>query len=103
MEFRLSSQPTMSDYYMTEAEFSEAMEQFFFISDERQISIAYQTALAHCYWDSYISAVPVNKLAHIGAFHCLMQIISELQENINKIIIESRARILENELKLGPG
>lgn len=101
MEFRLCSLIT-NDYSMSEIEFCKAMEQFFFISDERQIRVSFRTALAHCYWDSNQNSVPVTKLAHISAYFCLLQILSELQDNINTLIADSRKKIIENEAKNGP-
>lgn len=101
MEFRLCSLLT-NDYSMNEIEFCQAMEQFFFISDEKQLRISFRTALAHCYWDSNENTVPVTKLAHISAYFCLLQIVNELQDNINTIVTESRKRIIENEAKIAP-
>lgn len=101
MEFRLCSLLT-NDYSMNETEFCQAMEQFFFISDERQVRISFRTALSHCYWDSNENTVPVTKLAHISAYYCLLQIVNELQDNINTIVIESRQKIIENEAKIAP-
>jgi hypothetical protein len=102
VEFRLSTKVTLS-YAMNEAEFCNAMEEFFFINDEKQVKQSYLTALAHCFWDSYDEHVPLNKLAHIGAYYCLMQIVNELQDTVNKILIDHRNTIIENELRTGGG
>lgn len=102
MEFRLASHVT-NDYSMTEGQFVKAMEEFFFVNDEKQIRKSYKTALAHCLWDEYQNTVPINKLSHICAYYCLLQIVNELQNNINKLVSDSREKILENELKYGPG
>ncbi len=96
VEFRLSTKVT-TVYAMNEAEFSKTMEEFFYINDEKIVKLGYLTALAHCFWDSYDNTVPLNKLAHIGAYFCLMQIVNELQDNIAKILIDQRN--LENEIK----
>lgn len=103
MEFRLASKATNDSYLMTEVEFCEAIEEFFFINDERQMLVNYRTALAHSFWDAYDHAVPISKLAHIAAYYCLIQIVNELQENIDKIIAESREKLIENEIKQGLG
>ena len=58
---------------------------------------------AHCVWDGYTNTVPVTKLAHIGAFFCIIQTVSELKEPLNNLISEARQKALEAELKLGPG
>lgn len=104
MEFRLQAHlEGEGDDCMTEGEFFKAMEEFFFISDERQVRVSYRTALAHCFWDDNQNVVPVVKLAHIAAYYCLLQIVNEIQGNINKVISDSRKKNLENELKNGPG
>ena len=124
MEFRLSSQKTTYEYQMTEAEFCSTMEEFFFINNERQVQVAFLTSLgklmifdkifktsinlkfsfeAHCIWDGYSNTVPVTKLAHVGAFFCIIQTISELKEPLNNLISEARQKAYEAELKLGPG
>ena len=127
VEFRLTSQKTMYEYQMTEIEFCNVMEEFFFVTDDRQIQIAYETSLgnfkikaeyflfpfvsltkilkflAHSMWEGYQNTVPVNKLAHIAAYFGLIQTISELKDTLNNLVIDARQKILENELKLGPG
>lgn len=103
VEARLGSKVSNDNYTMTEGEFCTTVQEFFMLTDETQIRIAYRTALAHSKWDSFSISVPVTKLSHIAAFYCLMQTVSELQGNIHKLMGESRQRILENELKLGPG
>ena len=47
--------------------------------------------------------MPITKLAHIGAYFCIIQTISELKETLDSMISEARQKALENELKLGPG
>ena len=74
-------------------------EEFFFINDEKLVKLSYLTALAHCFWDSYDNFVPLNKLAHIGAYFCLLQIINELQENVNTILAEQRSYLNEKKLR----
>ncbi len=64
MEFRLGSQKIENENEMTEEEFCKAIEQFFFIADERQSMISYRIALSHAAWDE-LDYVPINKLAHI--------------------------------------
>lgn len=88
---------------MTESDFCQAIDEFFCINDETQARIAYRTALAHAYWDGFQYAVPINKLAHVAAYYCLMQTVNELQENIKSIVSDSKQKLLENELKYGPG
>lgn len=103
VEFRLSTK-VAEKYTMSEDEFCKTMEEFFFINDERQVKISYMTSLAHCFWDSYDEEVPLTKLAQIGAYYCLMQIVNELQENINKILSDHRSIVLEQETRHGgPG
>jgi hypothetical protein len=104
VEFRLSTKVATADTYaMNEQEFCTAMEEFFFINDAKQVRVSYLTALAHCFWDSYDALVPLNKLAHIGAYYCLMQIVNELSETVNKILIDHRNTIMENEMRSGGG
>jgi hypothetical protein len=101
MEFRLSSQNTEYESYMTEPEFFTAMDQFFFINDDRKTLVCYRVALAHSQWDGFEDVVPIVKLAHIGAYFCLIQIVSELKENINTLVSTMRKEVLENEKKIG--
>ena len=98
MDFRLSSKKPEFEGFMTEPEFTNTMEDFFYINDARQIEISYKKSLAHSYWDGFEYFVPINKLSHIAAYFCLIQIVSELKENINKLIADSRAKNLEREL-----
>ena len=65
MEFRLSSQPMEYENYMNEEEFLKAIEQFFFISDSKQVLVSYRTSLAHSSWDGLENVVPIALLAHI--------------------------------------
>lgn len=103
VEFRLGSKSTNDNYTMTEAEFYKAVEELFLITNETQVRIAYRTALAHSAWDAFQYAVPITKLAHVAAYYCLMQIVNELQENLQKIVNSSKQRLLEAEAKYGPG
>jgi hypothetical protein len=102
MEFRLSSQNTEYESYMTESEFFAAMDQFFFINDDRKTLVCYKVAQAHSQWDGFEDVVPIVKLAHIGAYFYLIQIVSELKENLNTLVSNMRKEILEKEMKIGP-
>ena len=105
---------------MKEREFCNVMEDFFFINDARQIRISYKEALAHCKWNASStgvdnappppptavaspSVVPLLKLAHIGAYYCLIQIVNDLNEGINKVIVDLREKHAESELKSSLG
>jgi hypothetical protein len=71
MEFRLSSLQVKQSNFMTDAEFCHAIEQFFFVADNKHSIVSYRTSLAHAAWDSYES-VPINKLAHILLLLCIL-------------------------------
>jgi hypothetical protein len=58
MEFRLSSEKTTYEYQMTEAEFSNTMEDFFFINNEKQVQVAFETSLGNLSCRGYLS---INK------------------------------------------
>ena len=104
MHFRLSAQTTKHEHLMTEQEYCNAIEEFFYIYDERMTTYAYRTALAAANLDGYENITPTFKLAHPTAYFCLIQIIYNLKENINKLIVESRKKLAEEEAKEGaPG
>ena len=103
MEFRLQTRKPEFEGFMTEQEFTAAMEDYFFINDARQLEISYRKALAHSYWDGFEYFVPIHKLSHIAAYFCLIQIVSELKENINKLISDVREKNHELEVKSAQG
>lgn len=87
---------------MTEEEFVKAMEDFFFVSDEKYSIISYQTSLAHAAWDN-LNVVPVYKLAQIAAYFSLIQLMNDVSESISNIINETRRQMKEKEIAEGFG
>ena len=104
MHFRLSSQPNRHEHLMTEQEFCNAIEEFFYVYDERQTLNSYKTASAYASLDGYENIVPTFKLAHSAAYFCLIQIIYNLKENLNTLIEEAREKKMADEREEGdPG
>ena len=102
MEFRLASQHTAEKDFMNEGEFTKAMDQFFFVADEKHSIISYRTAQAHAVWDNY-DVVPLTKLAQIAAYFSLIQLMNDMTESISTIVTETRAQIKAKEVAEGLG
>lgn len=100
VEFRLSNMLVQEKGYMTEVEFCKAMEQMFFVADEKHSQVAYGTALAHAAWDN-LDVVPISKLAQIGAYFYLIQLMNDMTESISQLVNESRSQIREKEIADG--
>lgn len=76
---------------MTELEFSKSMEEFFYIYDEKQTKVYYETALKYCTsFDGYTFCVPIDKLCYIAAYYYLIQTAQELKRDLNDIIKDAR-------------
>jgi hypothetical protein len=91
MQFKLSTQTTVNYYMMTESEFAKSMEEFFYIYDEKQTKVYYETALKYCMsFDGYTFCVPIDKLCYIAAYYYLIQSAQELKQDINDMIRDSR-------------
>ncbi len=76
---------------MTEIEFSKTMEEFFYIYDEKQTKIYFETSLKYCMtFDGYTFCVPIDKLCYIAAYYYLIQTAQELKRDIDDIIKDAR-------------
>lgn len=76
---------------MSEDEFLKAMDELFYIYDEKQTRIYYATTLKHCFlFEDLNGCVPIDKLAHIASYYYLIQIIQDLKIEINDHISVER-------------
>lgn len=100
VEFRLSNMLVQEKDFMTEVEFCKAMEQMFFVADGKHSQVAYRTALEHAAWDN-LDVVPISKLAQIGAYFYLIQLMNDMTESISQLVNESRSQIREKEIADG--
>ena len=85
---------------MTEVEFCKTMEQMFFVADEKHSQVAYHTSLAHAAWDN-LDVVPISKLAQIGAYFYLIQLMNDMTQSISQLVNETRSQIREKEMADG--
>lgn len=100
MEFRLKDKQSEKENYMTEIDFCDVMNEFFFVADERMCQVFYRTALAYAQWEDQ-HVVSIKKLSHIAAYFCLLQLMNDLKENVSKMIADSRQKILEHDAHFG--
>lgn len=101
MEFRLKEKQSEHEIFMSENEFCDVLNEFFFVADERQLQVAYKTSLSHAVWDGQ-QVASIRKLSNIAAYYCLLQLINDLKDNITKIIEDSRKQTFEHDSKFGP-
>ncbi len=93
MSFKLSTQPRKHESMMTEYEFNQAINEFFYLFDDKQTSIFYETARRDTRtWnsDSDDNSVSIDKLSHIAAYYYLIQIIQELKFGVDEYIDKAR-------------
>ena len=76
---------------MTELEFAKTMEELFYIYDEKQTKVYYETSLKFSMsFDGYTYCVPIDKLCYIAAYYHLIQSAQELKRDLNDIVTEAR-------------
>jgi hypothetical protein len=91
MQFKLSTHHTQNYYMMNEDEFLKAMDELFYIYDEKQTRIYYTGALKHCIlFEDLNDCVPIDRLSHIASYYYLIQIIQDLKIEINEHISAER-------------
>jgi hypothetical protein len=93
MSFKLSTQPRKHQSMMTEMEFNQAINEFFYLFDDKQTSLFYETSLRDTRtWSSNrdMNSVPMDKLSHIAAYYYLIQIIQELKFGVDEYIEKAR-------------
>lgn len=100
MQFKLSTQQTQNYYMMTEAEFARAMDEFFYIYDEKQTKVFYETSLRQSMAvDGYSFCVPIDKLCFIASYYYLIQVIQEFKLDLDEYV--KKAREKRKELAIG--
>jgi hypothetical protein len=93
MSFKLSTQTRKHQSMMTENEFNQAINEFFYLFDDKQTRIFYETSLHDTRtWTQNVdnNFVSIDKLSHIAAYYYLIQIIQELKFGVDDYIEKAR-------------